>query len=109
MLSPPKPLDEIQPNFVSELLICNSTIILAPPPGVLRSGKKGQISLNFNYKVNFMVFKPNFVNLLTNKRYITYQREFSFGRLGHAPRVDLGVLGVGGSKMYFFKSVTLGV
>ena len=31
-------------------------------------GPKGQISLNFNYKVNFKDLKPNFVCLLTNER-----------------------------------------
>ena len=30
------------------------------------------------------IFKPNFVCLLTNERYKTYQTGFSFGRLGHA-------------------------
>ena len=28
------------------------------------------------------IFKPNFVYLLTNERFKTYQRGFSFGRLG---------------------------
>ena len=41
-------------------------------------------------------FKPNFVCLLTNERYKTYQTVFSFGRLGHAPGVGLGgTVGVG--------------
>ena len=45
-------------------------------------------------------FKPNFVCLLTNERYKTYQTGFSFGRLGHAPGVGLeGTLGgLGGQK-----------
>ena len=56
MLSPPKPLDEIQPNLVCELLtrMGRATAFffgLAPlGPG---EGSKGQISFNFNYKVNF--------------------------------------------------------
>ena len=33
------------------------------------------------------IFKPNFVCLLTNKRYKKYQTRFSFSRLGHAPGV----------------------
>ena len=66
-------------------------------------GPKGQISLNFNYKVNFKdFFKLNFVCLLTNKRYKTYQAGFSFGPLGHAPGV--GLRGVGE-----VKSVSLSV
>ena len=36
----------------------------------------------------------NFVCVLTNKRYKTYQPEFSFCGLGHAPGVGLGVLRV---------------
>ena len=42
--------------------------------------------------------------LLTNERYKTYQTGFSFGRLGHAPGVGLGVpWGVGGSNFFFPK------
>ena len=40
-----------------------------------------------------MIFKSNFVFLLTNERYKTYQTGFSFGRLGHAPGVGLGDTG----------------
>ena len=43
-LSPPKPLDEIQPNLVCELLGAQRHVFIGP--GV---GPKGQISLNFNY------------------------------------------------------------
>ena len=35
-------------------------------------------------QVNFKDFKPNFVHLLTNERYITYQAGFSFAPLDHA-------------------------
>ena len=50
-LSPPKPLDEIQPNLVCDLLTLNlmgrATAHFWPcPPG---EGPKGQISLNFDY------------------------------------------------------------
>ena len=79
--------------------VCNGTISLAPPPGALGRDKKGQISLNFNYKVfNSKIFKPC---LLTNERYITYQTG-SFGRLGHAP--GLG----GGVKNLFFSKFNQG-
>ena len=63
--------------------------IWAPPPG---EGSKGQISFNFNYNVNFKDFILNFVCVLTNERYITYQMGFLFCRLGHALWWDLGVL-----------------
>ena len=61
--------------------------ILAPPPG---EGSKGQISFDFNYKVNFKIFVPNFVCVLTNERYKTYQTGFLFCHLGHALGVGLG-------------------
>ena len=52
MVSPPKPLDEIQPNLVCELA-CNSKFFFGLGPG---EGSKDQISFNFNYKVNFKDF-----------------------------------------------------
>ena len=39
------------------------------------------------------IFIPNFVCVLTNERYKTYQRGFLCCGLGHAPGVGLGVLG----------------
>ena len=50
------------------------------------------------------IFIPNFVCVLTNERYKTYQTGFLFCRLGHAPGV--GLLGTGGTqgvKHFFFK------
>ena len=50
------------------------------------------------------IFIPNFVSVLTNERYKTYQTGFSFCDTGHAPGWDFGVLGVPrGSKKIFFK------
>ena len=60
-----------------------------PPPGAL---ERGQISFDFIYKVNFKMFIPNFVSILTNEKYKTYKTGFSFCRLGHALWWDLGVL-----------------
>ena len=72
--------------------------------GDLGVGSKGQISFNFNYKVNFNDFIPNFVCVLTNKRHKTYQTGFSFCRLGHAPGGGtLGRWGAQGVKNIFFK------
>ena len=48
------------------------------------------------------VLKPNFVYLLTNEIYITYQTGFSFGRLGQAQGWDLGYRGGLGVKNFFF-------
>ena len=54
------------------------------------------------------IFKPNFVCLLTNERYKTYQTGYSFGRLGHAPGVGLGGT-VGGLVVqnFFFRNSTI--
>ena len=46
--------------------------------GDLGVRSKDQISLNFNYKVNFKEFIPNFACVPTNKRYEIYRTEFSF-------------------------------
>ena len=91
MLSLPKPLEEIQPNLVCELLTwmgrpTSNCFGRAPwGPG---EGSKGQI-FNFNYKVNFKDFIPNFV-CYHKWRYKTYQTSFLFCRLGHAIGVGLG-------------------
>ena len=63
---------------------------------------KGQISLDFDYHVNFEDFIPNFVCGLTIERCKTYQTRFLFCRLGHAPGVRL--LGTGGAQWAFFFS-----
>ena len=47
------------------------------------------------------IFIPNFVCVLTNERYKTYQTGFSFCCLGHAPGVGLwGTGGARGSKKF---------
>ena len=59
MLSPPKPLDEIQTNLVCELLTRMgraTSIFFSSAPWSPGEGSKGQISFNFNYKVNFKDF-----------------------------------------------------
>ena len=71
---------------------CTSAIFWVPaPPWGLGEGPIGQISLNLNnFKSISKIFKPNFVCLLTNERYKTYQMGFSFDHLGYAPGVGLG-------------------
>ena len=51
------------------------------------------------------IFIPNFVCVLTNERYKTYQRGFLFCGLGHAPGVRLWGTGdaQGVKKFFFFK------
>ena len=55
MLSPPKPLDEIQPNLVCKLheWSMQQQNNFGPAPWGPGEGLKGQVSLNFNNKVNF--------------------------------------------------------
>ena len=53
--------------------------------------------IKFQLQLISKIFKPNFVCLLTHERYKTYQTGFLFGRLGHAPGVELGgTVGGGG-------------
>ena len=59
-----------------------------PDPGALGRGQKVKYHLISITKI----FIPNFVCVLTNERYKTYQTGFSFCHLGHAPGV--GALGV---------------
>ena len=60
MLSPPNPLDGIQPCLVCELLTkmgrATSNFFCSAPwdPG---EGSNGQVSFNYNYKVNFKDFQ----------------------------------------------------
>ena len=56
MLSPPKPLDEIQPNLVCELLTLKGRATAKSRPLRPGEGSKGQILFNFNFKVNFKDF-----------------------------------------------------
>ena len=70
---------------------CNSTIFLDTRPLGPWGGAKRSNIIKPNYKVNSKIYKPKFLYLLTNERYITYQTGFSFGRLGHAQGWDLGV------------------
>ena len=109
MLSPPKPLDEIQPNLVCELLTCmgraTSNFFWAPPPGALGRGQKVKYHLISITKSISKIFIPNFVCVLTNERYKTDRMGFSFCPLGHAPGVGLWGPGgaQGGQKFFFFK------
>ena len=95
MLSPAKPFDEIKPNLVCELLTwigrATSKIFLAPPPGALGRGQKVKYHLISITKSISKIFIPNFVCVLTNESYKTYQMGFFlFCRLGHALGVGLG-------------------
>ena len=75
---------------------CNVKLFLAPPPGVLERGQKVKYHLISITKSISKIFIPNFVCVLTNERYKTYQTGFSFCPLCHAPRV--GLWGAGGAQ-----------
>ena len=72
-----------------------SQTFLAPPPGALGRGQKVKYHLILITKSISKIFIPNFVCVLSNKRYKTYQTGFSFCLLGHAPGV--GLWGAGGA------------
>ena len=62
----------------------NLKFFLAPPPGALGRGQKVKYHLISIIKSISKIFIPNFVCVLTNERYKTYQTGFLFCRLGHA-------------------------
>ena len=79
---------------------------LGPHPlGPWGEAKRSNSIKSQSQKAISKIFKPNFVRLLTNDRYKTYQTGFSFHRLGHAPGVGLRgtVGGLWGSKYFFPK------
>ena len=84
---------------------CNGKRFLAPPPEAFGRGKKVKYHLISITTSISKIFIPNFVCVLTNRRYKTYQTGFSFCRLGHALGVGLwghwGCQGV--QKFIFFK------
>ena len=65
-----------------------------------QGSKRSNIIRSQSQKSISKIFKSNFVCLVTNERYKTYQAGFSFRGLGHAPGVVLG--GTVGSKKVFF-------
>ena len=68
-----------------------------PPPGALRRGQKVKYHLISITKSISKIFIPNFVCVLTNERYKTYQMGFSLCSLGHASGV--GLWGTGGAQV----------
>ena len=69
---------------------CNVKLFFASPPGaLLRRGQKDKYHLISNTKSISKIFILNFVGVLTNERYKTYQMGFSFCRLGYAPGVGV--------------------
>ena len=101
-----KNFPEIQPDLVCELLTsmahATAHFFCPHPLGPWGGAKRSNITKSIS-----KIFKPNFVCLLTNERYKTYQTGFSFSRLGHAPGMGLGVpWGVGGPNFFSLQNST---
>ena len=88
---------KFQPKLVCELLTrmahATAQFCWVPPPCGFGERPKGHISLSISITMSILkIFKPNFVCLLTNERYKTYQTGFSLDHLGHAHGVGLGIM-----------------
>ena len=100
MLSPPKPIDENQPNLVCELLTCMGC----------GEGSKGQISFSFNYKVNSKDFYTKLCVCCHKWKIRNISDGIFFLSLGSCTRG--GTLGAGvpwGSKTFFFQTWSCGI
>ena len=85
---------------------CNGTIFLVPRPLGIWGGFKRSNIIKSQLQSQFQrFFKPNFVCLLTNERYKTYQTGFSFGHLGHAQGMGLGGTVGGLGSIFFFSEI----
>ena len=71
--------------------VCNGTFFLPRPLGPWGGAKRSNI-IKFQLLSQFQRILNQTLCFLTNERYKTYQTGFSFGHLGHAPGVGLGVL-----------------
>ena len=91
MLSPPKPLAEIQPNLVCQLLtwMGRATAFLALPPGTLGRGQMVKYHLSSIIK-SFQRYLYLTLCLCSQ----TYRMGFSFCHLGHARGVKIGGAGL---------------
>ena len=84
---------------------CNSNFFWPRPLGPWGGVKYHLISI---IKSILKIFIPNFVCVLTNESYKTYQTGFLFCRLGHAPGVSLrGAGGAQGVKKNFFSNMVM--
>ena len=77
-------------------------------PSPLGKSQKVKYQLISITKIVSKICAPNFVCVLTNERYKTYQTGFLFCRLGHAPGVGrLGAGGAQGVKNYCFSNIAM--
>ena len=74
--------------------ICKDTIVLVPTPWGLGEGPKGQILLNFNYKVNLKIFFKHTLCVFPQMKDIKHIRLDFHSVVWVMPQGwDLGVLG----------------
>ena len=87
---------------------CNGRFFFGPSPWT-GEGSRGQISLNFNYKVNFKGFYTKLcVCVLTNERYKIYQTGFIIYHLGHAPGMRRWCArGAQGGQKFIFSNIIM--
>ena len=84
---------------------CNVKLFFGPAPWGLGEGQKVKYHIISITKSISKISIPNFVCVLTNERYKTYQMGFSFCPLGHAQGVKLrGPGGPGGQKNFQTRS-----
>ena len=88
---------------------CNVKLFLALPPGALGRDQMVKYHLISITKSLLKVFIPNFVCVLTNVRYKTYQTGISFCPLGHAPGVGLWGAGVPRGSIFLFQTWSCGI
>ena len=108
-LSPPKPLDEIQPNLVCELLIewgAQRHIFFGPAPWGPGEGPKGQISLiiiKIQLQSQFQRFLNQTLCVFSEMKDMKqFRRDFHLAAWVMRQGWDLGVLwGVGEGQIFF--------
>ena len=89
---------------------CNGNFFFCPTPGGPGKWSMVKYHLISITKSISKIFIPNFVCVLTNERYKTYQTKFSFCRLGHAAGVGLwGTGGAQGVNNFFFQTWSCGI
>ena len=109
MLSPLKPLDDIQPNLVCELLtwMGRATAFFGPPPGALG---RGQISFNFNYEVDFNDFLYQTLCVFSQMKDTKHtRRDFHYVACVMLQGWDFVALGCPGVQKLFFKVWSCGI
>ena len=83
-----------------------NVIFLATPPAALGRGQKVKYYLISITKSMSKIFIPNFLCVLTNERYKTYQTGFSLYSLCHTPGVELWGTG-GAHSVNFFSNMVM--